>query len=34
MTNFKVNEIAFYDGQDFTFAPCYCIIVSTNYVIT
>lgn len=34
MTNFKVNEIAFYSGQDFDFAPCYCIIVNTNDVIT
>lgn len=34
MTNFKVNEIAWYTGEDFDFAPCYCIIVSTPYVIT
>ena len=34
MTNFKVNEIAWYTGEDFTFAPCYCIIVNTNGVIT
>lgn len=34
MTNFKVNEIAWYTGEDFNFAPCYCIIVNTNDVIT
>lgn len=32
MTNFKVNEIAWYTGEDFTFAPCYCIIINTDKV--
>lgn len=34
MCKFAVNEIAWYTGEDFDFAPCYCIIVNTNDVIT